>query len=51
MQKSLRKSLGWTIASVIDHTIDISIYKPLSSSSYIKLPKYLDHPRKGLINY
>ena len=42
--------MGWNIASVIDHTIDISIYKPLSSNSYIKLPKYLDHPRKGLIN-
>ena len=38
------------IDSVIDHTINISEYKPLSGSSYIKLPKELDHPRKGLIN-
>ena len=33
--------------SVIDHTI--SIY-PLAESSYIKLPKELGHPRKGLID-
>ena len=32
---------------VIDHTI--SIY-PLAESSYIKLPKELGHPRKGLID-
>ena len=35
---------------VIDHTISISKYKPLAGSSYIKLSKELDHPRKGLIN-
>ena len=34
----------------IDHTISISKYNPLAGSSYIKLPKELDHPRKGLIN-
>ena len=28
----------------------ISKYNPLAGSSYIKLPKELDHPRKGLIN-
>ena len=38
------------IDSVIDHTISISKYNPLAGSSYIKLPKELDHPRKGLIN-
>ena len=49
-QKSLGKGLGWIIDSVIDHTISISKYNPLAGSSYIKLPKELDHLRKGLIN-
>ena len=35
---------------VIDHIIIISKYNPLSGSSYIKLCKELDHPRKKLIN-
>ena len=34
----------------MDHTISISTYNPLAGSNYIKLPKELDHPRKGLIN-
>ena len=46
VQKSLAKSSGW----ITDHTISISKYNPLASSNYIKLPKELDHPRKGLIN-
>ena len=50
IQKSLRKGSGSIIDSVIDHTISISVYNPLAGSSYIKLPKELDHPRKGLIN-
>ena len=36
--------------SVIDDTISILKYNSLAGSSYIKLPKELDHPRKGLIN-
>ena len=36
----------WIIDSVIDHSINISKYNPLAGSSYIKLPKELDHPRK-----
>ena len=50
IQKSLGKSSGWIIDSVIDHTISISKYNPLGESSYIRLRKQLDHPRKGLIN-
>ena len=50
IQKSLGKGSGWIIDSVIDHTISISKYNPLAGSSYIKLSKELDHPRKGLIN-
>ena len=49
-QKSLGKDSGWIIDSVIDHTISISKYNPLGGSSYIKLPKELDHPRKRLVN-
>ena len=33
-----------------DHTISASKYNPLAGKSYIKLPKELDHSRKGLIN-
>ena len=42
--------MGWIIDSVVDHTINISKYSPLSGSSYIKLPKELDHLKKGLIH-
>ena len=50
MQKSLGKGSGWIIDSVIEHNISISKYNLLFGSSYIKLRKELDHPRKGLIN-
>ena len=50
IRKSLGKGLDWIIDSVIDHTISIPKYNPSAGSSYIKLPKELDHPRKGLIN-
>ena len=48
--KHLGKGLFWITDSVIDHTISISKYNPLAGSSYIKLPKELDHSKKGLIN-
>ena len=50
IQKYLGKGSGWITDSVIDHNINISKYNPFASSSYINLPKKLDHPRKGLIN-
>ena len=50
IQKSLGEGSGWIIDSLIDHSINISKYKPLAGSSYIKLPKELDHPKKCLIN-
>ena len=50
IQKSLGKDSSWFIDSVVNHTINISKYNPLAGSSYIKLPKELDHFRKGLIN-
>ena len=50
IQKSFGKGSGWFTDSVIDHTISISKYNPLARSTYIKLPKELNHLRKGLIN-
>ena len=50
-KKSLGKGLRWIVDSVVGYTINISNYKLLSGSSYIKLPKELDHPKKGLINF
>ena len=50
IQKFLQKGSDWMIDSVIDHTISISKYNPLSESSYIKLRKELDQRRKGLNN-
>ena len=38
------------MVSAIHHAISISKYNPLLGSSYIKLPRELDHPRKVLIN-
>ena len=50
IQKYLGKGSDWIIYPVIDHTISILNYNPLSVSSYIKLSKELDHPRIGFIN-
>ena len=41
---------GWIIESIESQYINVSTYKPLLGSSYIKLPTELDHPRKGLIS-
>ena len=49
IRKSLVEGSGWIIDSVIKHNNNISKYNPLGRSSYIKLPKELDHPRKELI--
>ena len=49
-KKYLRKGSVWFIDSLIDHTISISKYNPLVGSSYIKLPKELDHQKKGSTN-
>ena len=49
-QKYLGRGSDWIIDYFIVHTISISRYNPLASSSYIKLPKELVHQRKDLIN-
>ena len=38
------------VEEVISQVLNLSSYLPLSGSTYIKLPKELDHPMKGLIN-
>ena len=40
----------WSYISISLFIMIILKYKPLAGSSYIRLPKELDHPRKGLIN-
>ena len=50
IQESSRKDSDWFIDSVIEHNLSISKYNPLAGTSYIKLSKELDHPRKRLIN-
>ena len=46
IQKFIGKGLGWIIDSVVDLNNNVSKYKPLDGSSYIKLPKELSHPKK-----
>ena len=41
---------AWIIHLVKDHNINVSKYNPVAGSSYIKIPKKLDHPRNFLIN-
>ena len=50
IQTFFGKRSGWIIASVITHNVNISKYNPLAGTSYIRLSKELDHPRKGMIN-
>ena len=50
IEKHLGEGSGCVIHSVVSYTINVSKYNLLVGSRYIKLPKELDHPRKGLIN-
>ena len=45
IQKSLGKDSSCITDSVTDHIIKILKHKPWSDSSYIKLPKKLNHPK------
>ena len=47
IQKSQGKGSDWIIDSVIDHNINFSKYNPLAGSSYVKLTKKLDYPKKS----
>ena len=50
MQNVLEKGSDWITDSVIEYNTNTSKYNLLACSSYIKLLKELDHPRKELIN-
>ena len=41
---------GWIVEEIYSQYLNLSSYLPLSGSTYIKLPKELRHPMKGLIN-
>ena len=41
---------GWNVDNILSQYLNISSYKPLSGSTYCKLPKELLDPMKGLIN-
>ena len=41
---------GWIVEEIISQFLNISSYRPLNGSTYIKLPVELKHPMKGLIN-
>ena len=42
--------LGWIVHDILSQYLNISSYLPLSGSTYVKLPKELSNPMKGLIN-
>ena len=46
----INKGSGWIIESINGEYVNISIYSPLTGSTYIKLPDKLKNSMKGLIN-
>ena len=46
----INEGCGWIVESIESQYINISTYRLLSGSSYLKLPVELRSPRKGLIN-
>ena len=47
MQEFLGQGARWVIDLVRYHNINISKHKPPAGSSYIKLPKELNHPKNS----
>ena len=41
---------GWIVEEIISQFLNVSSYLPLSGSTYVKLPKELENPMKGLMN-
>ena len=41
---------GWIVEEIYNQYLNISSYRPLNRSTYIKLSNELQHPMKGLIN-
>ena len=50
IDKWVSEGSGWVINRIDSHYLNVTLYKPLSGSSYIKLPAKLGNSRKGLIN-
>ena len=50
IDKWVYQGSGWIVKSVDGHYLNIVKYKPMSGSSYIKLPSELRNSKKGLIN-
>ena len=46
----INEGSGWIVKLIESQYINILTYRPLSRSSYIKLPAELRSPKKGLIN-
>ena len=46
----INEGSGWIVELIESQYINISTYRPLSGSSYIKLPVKLRSSKKGLIN-
>ena len=46
----INESSGWIVESIISQYIKISTYRPLTGSSYLKLPVELRISKRGLIN-
>ena len=50
IDKWVSEGSGWVIDRIDSHYINVTLYKPLNGSSYIKLPSELHNSGKGLIN-
>ena len=50
IDNSVNEESGLIVELIESQYINISIYRPLSGSSYVKLPAELRSPKKGLIN-
>ena len=50
IDKWVSEGSGWVIDRIDSHYLNVTLYKPLSGSSYIKLPAKLGNSRNGLIN-
>ena len=50
IDKWVSEGSGWVIDRIDSHYLNVTLYKPLNGSSYIKLPAKLGNSRKKLIN-
>ena len=50
MEMWVGEGSGWTLKSIDGHYVSVAKYDPLRGSSYVELPKKLQHSMKGRIN-